>query len=127
MTSTFAIANSPLLQPGYHHALASSCQAMADVMSWRCRHAADQGHIDNAVNSKDHTTLVAAVKAAGLVENVERSLPIPPCLHLPPLPPCSKLPVSTVVTSPGQRTKARHQHPTHHVVAGKVDAASLAR
>lgn len=32
--------------------------------------------IDNAVNSKDHTTLVAAVKAAGLVETLKRPEPV---------------------------------------------------
>lgn len=52
----------------------------------------DKNIVENAVNSKDHTTLVAAVKAAGLVETLEgkgRS----PCLRQPTKPsqPCRKV------------------------------------
>ena len=45
--------------------------AMAQVMVGGAPMLASKDIIDNAVNSKDHTTLVAAVKAAGLVETLK--------------------------------------------------------
>ena len=57
--------------------------------------------IDNAVNSKDHTTLVAAVKAAGLVDTLTL------------LKPENKSMLTGILT--------------YHVVAGKMDAASLSK
>ncbi|MBU1818269.1 MAG: fasciclin domain-containing protein, partial [Gammaproteobacteria bacterium] len=49
---------------------AASFPAMAQVMVGGAPMLASKDIIDNAVNSKDHTTLVAAVKAAGLVETL---------------------------------------------------------
>ena len=50
---------------------AASLPAMAQVMVGGAPMLASKDIIDNAVNSKDHTTLVAAVKAAGLVETLK--------------------------------------------------------
>ena len=49
---------------------AAAMPAMAQVMVGGAPMLASKDIIDNAVNSKDHTTLVAAVKAAGLVETL---------------------------------------------------------
>src|SRR5271166_4521211 len=80
--------------------------------------------VENAVNSKDHTTLVAAVKAAGLVETLES--PGPFTVFAPTNEAFAKLPAGTVDTllkpeNKDQLTKVL----TYHVVAGKVSASDL--
>ena len=80
--------------------------------------------IDNAVNSKDHTTLVAAVKAAGLVDTLKS--PGPFTVFAPTNAAFDMLPAGTVPTllkpeNKGTLTKVL----TYHVVAGKVDAKAL--
>jgi uncharacterized surface protein with fasciclin (FAS1) repeats len=82
--------------------------------------------VDNAVNSKDHTTLVAAVKAAGLVDTLKG--PGPFTVFAPTNAAFAALPAGTVDTllkpeNKGTLTKVL----TYHVVPGRVDAASLAR
>ena len=52
--------------------------------------------VDNAVNSKDHTTLVAAVKAAGLVDTLKGTAPSPSSRR--PTPPSARFPRGTVDT-----------------------------
>src|SRR3954467_8714719 len=82
--------------------------------------------IDNAVNSKDHTTLVAAVKAAGLVETLQG--PGPFTVFAPTNAAFDALPTGTVPTLLKPENKATLTKVlTYHVVAGKVDAAELAR
>ncbi|MEJ7848835.1 MAG: fasciclin domain-containing protein [Pyrinomonadaceae bacterium] len=82
--------------------------------------------IDNAVNSKDHTTLVAAVKAAGLVETLKGAGPF--TVFAPVNAAFDKLPAGTVDTllKPGSK-KALTGILTYHVVAGKQDAAAIAK
>jgi uncharacterized surface protein with fasciclin (FAS1) repeats len=80
--------------------------------------------IANAVNSKDHTTLVAAVKAAGLVETLQGAGPF--TVFAPTNAAFAKLPAGTVDTllkpeNKGTLTKVL----TYHVVAGKLDAETL--
>jgi uncharacterized surface protein with fasciclin (FAS1) repeats len=80
--------------------------------------------IENAVNSADHTTLVAAVKAAGLVETLEG--PGPFTVFAPTNEAFSKLPAGTVdmLLKPENKdtlTKVL----TYHVVAGRLSAADL--
>lgn len=80
--------------------------------------------IENAVNSADHTTLVAAVKAAGLVETL--SGPGPFTVFAPTNAAFDKLPKGTVdkLVMPANKpmlTKIL----TYHVVAGKMSAADL--
>jgi len=82
--------------------------------------------VDNAVNSKDHTTLVAAVKAAGLVETLKT--PGPFTVFAPTNAAFSALPAGTVETLLKPENKATLSKVlTYHVVPGRVDAAALAQ
>ncbi|MGV3767208.1 MAG: fasciclin domain-containing protein [Chitinophagaceae bacterium] len=80
--------------------------------------------VQNAVNSKDHTTLVAAVKAAGLVETLQGEGPF--TVFAPVNRAFDKLPSGTVETllKPENKSKLTSVL-TYHVVAGKYDAASI--
>lgn len=80
--------------------------------------------IDNAVNSKDHTTLVAAVKAAGLVETLKGDGPF--TVFAPTNEAFSKLPAGTVdnLLKP-ENKQALTGVLTYHVVAGKLDSKAL--
>ena len=82
--------------------------------------------IDNAVNSKDHTTLVAAVKAAGLVDTLKGKGPF--TVFAPTNEAFAKLPEGTVDTllkpeNKGTLTKVL----TYHVVPGRLDARALGK
>jgi uncharacterized surface protein with fasciclin (FAS1) repeats len=80
--------------------------------------------IDNAVNSKDHTTLVAAVKAAGLVETLKGAGPF--TVFAPTNEAFAKLPAGTVETLLKPENKEMlTKILTYHVVAGRVSAADL--
>lgn len=80
--------------------------------------------IDNAVNSKDHTTLVAAVKAAGLVETLKG--PGPFTVFAPTNEAFAKLPAGTVETLLKPENKSMLQKIlTYHVVAGRMDSRAL--
>jgi uncharacterized surface protein with fasciclin (FAS1) repeats len=80
--------------------------------------------VDNAVNSKDHTTLVAAVKAAGLVDTLKSAGPF--TVFAPTNNAFSMLPAGTVDTLLKPENKGTlTQVLTYHVVPGRVDAASL--
>ncbi|MES2058697.1 MAG: fasciclin domain-containing protein [Pseudomonadota bacterium] len=81
--------------------------------------------IENAVNSHDHTTLVAAVKAAGLVETL--SGPGPFTVFAPTNAAFAKLPAGTVDTLVKPENKAMLTTIlTYHVVPGKISAAMIA-
>jgi uncharacterized surface protein with fasciclin (FAS1) repeats len=81
--------------------------------------------VENAVNSKDHTTLVAAVKAAGLVETLQGAGPF--TVFAPTNKAFDKLPAGTVETLVKPENKATLTGIlTYHVVAGKLDAKALA-
>jgi uncharacterized surface protein with fasciclin (FAS1) repeats len=81
--------------------------------------------VENAVNSKDHTTLVAAVKAAGLVETL--SGPGPFTVFAPTNAAFAKLPAGTVDTLVKPENKATLTSIlTYHVVPGKITAADIA-
>ena len=80
--------------------------------------------IDNAVNSKDHTTLVAAVKAAGLVDTLKG--PGPFTVFAPTNAAFAALPAGTVDNLLKPESKpALTKVLTYHVVAGRMDAAAL--
>ncbi|MFC5497058.1 fasciclin domain-containing protein [Caenimonas terrae] len=82
--------------------------------------------VDNAVNSKDHTTLVAAVKAAGLVDTLKS--PGPFTVFAPTNAAFAQLPAGTVDTLLKPENKKMLTHVlTDHVVAGRVDSAALAQ
>ena len=82
--------------------------------------------VQNAVHSKDHTTLVAAVKAAGLVPTLEGAGPF--TVFAPTNEAFAKLPAGTVKTllepaNKGQLTAVL----TYHVVPGRLTAAELSQ
>jgi len=80
--------------------------------------------VANAVNSRDHTTLVAAVKAAGLVETL--SGPGPFTVFAPTNAAFAKLPAGTVDTLLQPANLATLQSVlTYHVVPGRVTAQDL--
>jgi uncharacterized surface protein with fasciclin (FAS1) repeats len=80
--------------------------------------------VENAVNSKDHTTLVAAVKAAGLVETLESAGPF--TVFAPTNEAFDKLPAGTVDNLVKPENKATLTKVlTYHVVAGRLSAADL--
>lgn len=80
--------------------------------------------VENAVNSKDHTTLVAAVKAAGLVDTLMS--PGPFTVFAPVNAAFNKLPSGTVDTLLKPENKGTLTSIlTYHVVAGKLSAADL--
>lgn len=82
--------------------------------------------IENAVNSKDHTTLVAAVKAAGLEETLQGAGPF--TVFAPTNAAFEKLPAGTVESLLKPENKATlTKILTYHVVAGKWDAAAIAK
>lgn len=82
--------------------------------------------VDNAVNSKDHTTLVAAVQAAGLVETLKSAGPF--TVFAPTNAAFNKLPEGTV----GELVKPENKATltkilTYHVLSGKFSAAQIAK
>jgi uncharacterized surface protein with fasciclin (FAS1) repeats len=80
--------------------------------------------VENAVNSKDHTTLVAAVKAAGLVETL--SGPGPFTVFAPTNAAFGKLPAGTVDTLVKPENKGTLTTIlTYHVVPGRLTATDL--
>lgn len=85
---------------------------------------ASKNIVENAVNSKDHTTLVAAVKAAGLVETLQGKGPF--TVFAPTNAAFAKLPAGTVDTLLKPENKAQLTGVlTYHVVAGKMTAQDL--
>jgi uncharacterized surface protein with fasciclin (FAS1) repeats len=81
--------------------------------------------VDNAVNSKDHTTLVAAVQAAGLVDTLKG--PGPFTVFAPTNAAFAKLPAGTVETLVKPENKGTLTTVlTYHVVPGRITAANLA-
>ena len=85
---------------------------------------ADKNIVQNAMNSKDHTTLVAAVKAADLVGTLESKGPF--TVFAPTNEAFDKLPLGTVDTLVKPENKKKLTGIlTYHVVAGKVTAEAL--
>jgi uncharacterized surface protein with fasciclin (FAS1) repeats len=100
--------------------------AMADVMVGGAPMSPTKDIIDNAVNSKDHTTLVAAVKAAGLVDTLKG--PGPFTVFAPTNAAFAALPAGTVDTLLKPENKAALTGVlTYHVVPGRIDAAALSK
>lgn len=80
--------------------------------------------VENAVNSKDHTTLVAAVKAAGLVETLQSAGPF--TVFAPTNEAFAKLPAGTVETLLKEENKpALTAVLTYHVIPGKINSITL--
>ena len=82
--------------------------------------------VDNAVNSADHTTLVAAVKAAGLVDTLKSKGPF--TVFAPTNDAFNKLPAGTVDTLVKPENKETlTKILTYHVLAGRYDSQTIAR
>src|SRR5580698_2566570 len=98
--------------------------AFSQVMVGGAAMYANKDIVDNAVNSKDHTTLVAAVKAAGLVDTLEGKGPF--TVFAPTNEAFAALPAGTVDTLLKPENKATLDKVlTYHVVPGRLDAAAL--
>jgi uncharacterized surface protein with fasciclin (FAS1) repeats len=96
----------------------------ADVMVGGQSMMPSKDIVDNAVNSADHTTLVAAVKAAGLVDTLKGKGPF--TVFAPTNAAFGKLPAGTVDTLVKPENKATLTNIlTYHVVAGKYDFKAL--
>lgn len=104
---------------------AISCQAQEKtVMVGGAAMYPSKNIVQNAVNSKDHTTLVAAVKAAGLVDALQGEGPF--TVFAPTNQAFTLLPEGTVETLLKPENKAQLQGVlTYHVVSGNWDAQAL--
>ena len=103
-----------------------AASSFAQVMVGGAPMLASKDIIDNAVNSKDHTTLVAAVKAAGLVDTLKSAGPF--TVFAPTNAAFAALPAGTVDTLLKPENKAMLSGIlTYHVVAGKMDAAAISK
>ena len=86
---------------------------------------ANKNIVANAVNSKDHTTLVAAVKAAGLVDTLSGKGPF--TVLAPTNAAFARLPAGTVETLVKPESKAALTNIlTYHVVPGRITAGQIA-
>jgi uncharacterized surface protein with fasciclin (FAS1) repeats len=86
---------------------------------------ANKDIVANAMNSKDHTTLVAAVKAAGLVETLKSAGPF--TVFAPTNAAFDKLPAGTIATLvKPENKKMLTTILTYHVVAGKMGSKEIA-
>ncbi len=104
----------------------TAASSFAQVMVGGAPMLASKDIIDNAVNSKDHTTLVAAVKAAGLVDTLKSDGPF--TVFAPTNAAFAALPAGTVDTLLKPENKGMLSGIlTYHVVAGKMDAAALTK
>ena len=104
--------------------LGTNAIAAMDPMVGGAPMYADKNIVQNAVNSKDHTTLVAAVKAAGLVTTLES--PGPFTVFAPTNEAFAALPPGTVDMLLKPEGKADlTKILTYHVVSGRYDAATL--
>ncbi len=105
-------------------ALASTAALAKDPMVGGAPMFANKNIIENAVNSKDHTTLVAAVKAAGLVDTLEG--PGPFTVFAPTNEAFAKLPKGTVDNLLKPENKGQLQAVlTYHVIPGALTTNDL--
>ncbi len=106
--------------------MASAMPAERTVMVGGAQMYPSRNIVQNAMNSRDHTTLVAAVQAAGLVDTL--SGPGPFTVFAPTNAAFNKLPAGTVDTlvMPANRPTLTRIL-TYHVVPGRLTAADLAQ
>jgi uncharacterized surface protein with fasciclin (FAS1) repeats len=103
----------------------ASAQSEKTVMVGGAAMYPSKNIIENAAKSKDHTTLVAAVKAAGLVETLQGAGPF--TVFAPTNAAFNKLPKGTVETLVKPENKETlTKILTYHVVAGKLDSKAIA-
>lgn len=119
-------ADTPMMQTAPQTAPRATMMATATVMVGGAEMYPTRNIVENAVNSADHTTLVAAVKAAGLVDTL--SGPGPFTVFAPTNAAFAKLPAGTVESLVKPEMKATLQKVlTYHVVAGRVTAADISK
>jgi uncharacterized surface protein with fasciclin (FAS1) repeats len=105
-------------------AVAGGAIAAGDPMVGGAPMYANKNIIQNAVNSKDHTTLVAAVKAGGLVETLQGAGPF--TVFAPTNAAFAALPAGTVETLLKPENKSTLDNIlTYHVVPGRLDSEML--
>ena len=106
-------------------ATAAGTAAVANPMVGGAAMYANKTIVQNALNSKDHTTLVAAVKAAGLVDTLNSKGPF--TVFAPTNAAFAKLPAGTVETLVKPENKAKLTSIlTYHVVPGRYTAGMIA-
>ena len=104
--------------------LFAALSANAQTMVGGAEMFASKDIVDNAVNSKDHTTLVAAVKAADLVTTLKGNGPF--TVFAPTNDAFAKLPAGTVDTLLKPENKPMlTEILTYHVVPGRLDSRAL--
>ena len=104
--------------------MATSASAGGTVMVGGAAMYPNRNIVENAVNSRDHTTLVAAVKAAGLVDTLSSAGPF--TVFAPTNAAFAKLPAGTVDTLLQPANQSMLQSVlTYHVVPGRLTAADL--
>ncbi len=103
---------------------AANAQSEKTVMVGGAAMHPSKNIVENAINSKDHTTLVAAVKAAGLVETLQGEGPF--TVFAPTNEAFAKLPAGTVDKLLMAENKPMLTSVlTYHVIAGKIDSKML--
>ena len=104
--------------------LAGGAMAVTDPMVGGAAMFPTKNIVENAVNSKDHTTLVAAVKAAGLVDTLQGAGPF--TVFAPTNEAFAALPAGTVdmLLKPENKPKLT-QVLTYHVVPGRYDKMAI--
>jgi len=106
-------------------ATAAGTAAIANPMVGGAAMYANKTIVQNALNSKDHTTLVAAVKAAGLVDTLNSKGPF--TVFAPTNAAFAKLPAGTVQTLVMPENKAKLTSIlTYHVVPGRYTSGMIA-
>ena len=121
VTAALGLMSTAVIAPSAYAAMA----AMATKMVGGAAMYPTKNIVENAINSKDHTTLVAAVKAAGLVDTLESKGPF--TVFAPINEAFAALPKGTVDTLLKPENKAKLTTIlTDHVLAGHYDVADLA-
>lgn len=119
-----ACAAIPAIGQAQSMSMSSNSMSSSDPMVGGAAMYPTKNIIENAVNSKDHTTLVAAVKAAGLVSTLEG--PGPFTVFAPTNEAFAELPPGTVSTLLKPENKAMlTKILTYHVLSGKYELADL--
>jgi len=115
-----------LLGTGVALLIAAPALAADDPMVGGAAMFANKNIVENAMNSKDHTTLVAAVKAGGLVDTLEGKGPF--TVFAPTNEAFAALPSGTVdnLLKP-ENKKELDKILTYHVVPGRLDSEALDR
>lgn len=119
MESETSMEATPMMSPS-----TGAMNAEAGVLVGGAMMVPSKDIVDNAMNSKDHTTVVAAVKAAGLVETLKGKGPF--TVFAPTNAAFAKLPAGTVdgLLKP-EKKAALTGILTYHVVAGRYTSADL--